>query len=236
MTNWSSVLWWTYILLLVLQCCHRAHYKWVLNCVATPEIIRGPWSHNCARSLREWHGHETWWSSVCHERPWPELRLSLNDTKGGTRERSHWPAIVFSGGCVPWTSDCCGDWLLLAADVTAGSLEMSQFSDSGLSILLSSIPFGLLESVNLSIWEYFLTVSIWISQGCQALVLLLAVRMRTVIWAALKSLLAEHDSWMESGQIHCYMQSLSWHEIAKSTMVFEINSTSNVQHSMSISY
>ena len=154
MTNWSSVLWWTYILLLVLQCCHRAHYKWVLNCVATPEIIRGPWSHNCAWSLCGWHGCETWWSSVCHERPWPELRLSLNDAKGGTRERSHWPAIVFSGGCVPWTSDCCGDWLLLAADVTAGSLEMSKFSDSGLSILLSSIPFGLLESVNLSIWVF----------------------------------------------------------------------------------
>ena len=28
--------------------------------------------------------------------------------------------------------------------------------------------------------------------------------MRTVICAALKSLLAEHDSGMESGQIHCY--------------------------------
>ena len=39
------------------------------------------------------------------------------------------------------------------------------------------------------------------------------VRMRTVIWAALKSLLAEHDSRMESGQIHCYMLTLSLMEL-----------------------
>ena len=42
MTNRSSTLWWTYILLLVRQSWHSAHYEWVLNCVATPEIVRGP--------------------------------------------------------------------------------------------------------------------------------------------------------------------------------------------------
>ena len=64
------------------------------------------------------------------------------------------------------------DWLLLAADVTGGcgvcSLEISELSDSGLSIRLSSVPFGLLESVNLFVWVV-LTVSVRISQSCQAL-------------------------------------------------------------------
>ena len=39
------------------------------------------------------------------------------------------------------------------------------------------------------------------------------VHMRTVIWAALKSLLAEHDSGMESGQIRCHMLALSLIEL-----------------------
>ena len=129
-----------------------------LNCVAIPEIVRGPWSHNCARSLCGWHGRETWRSwTIMNDHgqnwdcPWMPPKAALGNV-------SHWPAMVFSGGCVPWTSDHRGDWLVLAADVTAGcgvrSLEISEFSDSGLSILLSLIPFGLLESVNLFVWVF----------------------------------------------------------------------------------
>ena len=145
--------------------------------------------------------------------PWMPPKAALGSVP-------HWPAIVFSGGCVPWTSDYRGDWLQLAADVTAGcgvcSLEISEFSDSGLSILLSLIPFGLFESVNLSVWVFLdrfymdfsglsssHSLTGWAKNEAEV-----PVRMRTVIWAALKNLLAEHDSGMESGQIHLYAKSV----------------------------
>ena len=123
---------------------YMAHYEWVLNCVATLRSSGGPGLTTVlgpyVGSMGTKHGGLAY-AMNSHGQNWTPPKAALGNVP-------YWPAIVFSGGCVLRPPDCRGDWLLLAADVTGGcgvcSLKISEFLDSGLSILLSSVPFGLL--------------------------------------------------------------------------------------------